>query len=124
MRMSNNRQIAKKLEGRPCIYQEKTLIYLARIIEVSADSWGVGFQLEPLKALGEVVVDLERFVLEGSWEVVGLDERSAHAAYVGWFVVYAEDAVENIVSNRAKFDDIRQFIKFIEEQSHEGGSIP
>ena len=91
-----NRRALQALEGRECVYKEKTIICLVRVTDVQPSEWGVGFKLDVVPAPGFVDLGKTPLGMSATWEVLGVGDDYVHATWASWMLVFNPDMVETI----------------------------
>jgi hypothetical protein len=120
--MNRQEQIAvlAALPGQLVIYREKRFIRLAEVLRVEANDWGVylAFSVHSAAELEYEGHELpSSFSVNGSWETVTVNDRSAWAAYAGWIIVYGDSHIERIRGFARGCSDVRELIQLFNKVS-------
>jgi hypothetical protein len=91
------------LQDRVCVYLEKHLVCLFRLVNIRTNRWGVQFAFEFVPAPGFEPRLRVWFKAGASWEYVHVSNRLVGGgAYVGWTLVTRPDLVERIMAAAAE----------------------
>jgi hypothetical protein len=83
------------VQGRQCIYKERTFIRFVRVIDVTLDDWGAQLTLEILPAPSFEDSGRTPFCASGVWEVLEASDRYVFTRGL-WLLVVRSDLVDRI----------------------------
>ena len=102
MSSSDETAILRRTKGRVCVFKEKTFMRLVRVAHIDIDQQGATFELETIPSPGFDHDDRDTFTVSGSWDALGVSERSISATWVSWILVIRPDLVDRIKLSAAQ----------------------